>query len=67
MDIAPLTLSPTQAAAFLGVGRTKLLALVRAGRIEARTLDGRIRVSVEALRAFHAALPVYKPGELAAP
>ena len=30
----PLTLSPREAAAYLGIGKTKLLALVRAGRIE---------------------------------
>lgn len=51
-------LSPTQAAEALGVGRTKLLALVRAGRLRCVMLDGRIRVPVEALQAFRDALPV---------
>jgi len=58
----PLTLSPSKAADFLGIGRTKMLHLIRSGRVEARTLDGRIRVSVASLRAFHDALPVYSVG-----
>jgi hypothetical protein len=33
--IKSLTLSPRQAAAFLGIGKTKLIALVHAGRIKA--------------------------------
>jgi excisionase family DNA binding protein len=53
----PLTLSPKKAAAYLGIGRTKLLELIKAGRIEARKLDGRIRVTTASLDAFHASLP----------
>ena len=55
--IEPLTLSPTRAAAHLGIGKTKMMALIRAGRIPVKRLDGRIRVSVAALKAFHDALP----------
>lgn len=61
--IQSLTLSPRQAAAFLGFGKTKLLALVHTGRIKAKSLDGRIRVSTDSLAAFHASLPDYTPPE----
>ena len=61
--IESLTLSPRQAATFLGIGKTKLIELVRAGRIKAKSLDGRIRVSTESLAAFHASLPDYTPPE----
>lgn len=57
----PLTLSPRKAATYLGIGKTKLLALVRAGRIEARKLDGRIRVTTLSLDSFHASLPTVTP------
>jgi excisionase family DNA binding protein len=50
-------LSPTDAAETLGVGRTKLLELVRSGRIACRMMDNRIRIPVEALQAFRDALP----------
>lgn len=53
----PLTLPPKKAAARLGIGRTKLLQLLKAGRIEAVKLDGRIRVTVASLDAFLAGLP----------
>ena len=36
-----LLLSPQRAGDFLGIGRTKLLALRRAGRVKAREIDGR--------------------------
>ena len=58
METKPLTLSPKKAAAYLGIGRTKLLELITAGRIEARKLDGRIRVTIASLDAFHASLPL---------
>ena len=61
--IQSLTLSPRQAAALLGIGKTKLIALVHAGRIKAKSLDGRIRVSTNSLAAFHASLPDYTPPE----
>lgn len=57
MSDTPLSLPPKKAAAYLGIGRTKLLELIADKRIEARKLDGRIRVSVASLDAFHAALP----------
>jgi excisionase family DNA binding protein len=55
--IEPLTLSPSKAAAFLGVGKTKMLALIRAGRIPAKRLDGRLRVAVADVKAFIDNLP----------
>jgi excisionase family DNA binding protein len=59
--LKPLTpfslLSPSDAADALGIGRTKLLAMVRTGRLPCRMLDGRIRIPVEALQAFRDALP----------
>jgi len=62
-SVQPLTLSPTKAAAFLGIGKTKMLALIRAKRIQVKMLDGRIRVSTAALQAFHDTLPDYVPGK----
>ncbi len=57
MDATPLTLSPKKAGAYLGIGRTKILELIKTGRIEASKLDGRIRVSTASHDAFHASLP----------
>ena len=44
--IDPLTLSPSKAAAYLGIGKTKMLELIRAKRVPVKMLDGRIRVAV---------------------
>ena len=41
----------------LAIGRTKLLELIRSGRIRCVMLDGRIRVPIEALEEFRDALP----------
>lgn len=57
-------LSTGQAAERLGVGKTKLLALVRTGRLLSTMFDGRIRVRVADIDAFIDALPKgYKPGK----
>ena len=56
----PLTMSPGRAAEYSGIGRTKLLELIRAGRIEVRDLDGRMRVIVASFDAFLEALPQYE-------
>ena len=61
METKPLTLPPKKAAAYIGIGRTKLLELITAGRIEACKLDGRIRVLVASLDAFLASLPKVTP------
>jgi len=63
MSTALQLLSPSQAAATLGVGRTKLLQLVRDGRIRCRMLDGRIRIPIEAIQEFRDALPAYEKGQ----
>ena len=56
--IEPLTYTASAAARRLGVGKGKLLALIRAGRLSAVNLDGRYRVRASDLAAFVAALPV---------
>lgn len=57
--IDPLKLyTPTEAANALALGRTKLMNLIRTGRLQVRMLDGRIRIAHEDLAAFRAALPV---------
>lgn len=56
-DIQPLTLSPRQAADYLGIGRTKTLDLIRSRRLAVVMLDGRIRVLREACEAFVSSLP----------
>ena len=55
----PVLQSARQAAEYLGVGRTKLLALIRAGRIKAKVLDGRIEVTTHSLDQFAEGLPDY--------
>jgi excisionase family DNA binding protein len=55
--LSPLTLSPTKAAQYLGLGKTKTLELIRAKRLKVFMLDGRIRVSTEACREFLNSLP----------
>jgi excisionase family DNA binding protein len=50
-------MSTRQAAAFLGVGRNKLLRLLQTKRIKAKDLDGRLRFTTESLREFLDALP----------
>ncbi len=55
--IVPLTLSPAKAAAFIGIGKTKMLELIRAKRVAVKMLDGRIRVSTDACRGFLNLLP----------
>lgn len=53
----PLTMNTRKAAAFLGIGRTKLLELFRAKRIKARDLDGRLQFETDSLLAFKNDLP----------
>jgi len=65
--VEPLTLSTRQAAAFLGVGRNKLLRLPQTKRIRAKDLDGRLRLTTESLREFLDALPDAMEAERQAP
>ena len=55
--IRPLLYSTGDAAKRLGVGRNKLLALLKAKRIRAVDIDGRLKFTDESLTAFIAALP----------
>ena len=41
----------------LGIGRTRLYALIAEGQIEARSCGGRTLIPAESLRAFLAKLP----------
>jgi len=56
----PRTMSPGKAAKYSGIGRTKLLQLARAGRIETKDLDGRMRIITASLDAFLENLPEYE-------
>ena len=56
-------LSTGHAAAFLGIGKIKLLALIRAERIPSKMLDDRIRIAI----AFAGSLPAYSPGKAVRP
>lgn len=58
------TLAPTvlaygipDACTALGIGRTRLYALIAEGRIEARACGGRTLIPADSLRAFLASLP----------
>jgi excisionase family DNA binding protein len=53
----PLLLSTGQAAKRLGIGKTKLLSLVRTGRLPCKMFDGRIRIPLAAIEQFNDALP----------
>ncbi len=53
----PALLPPQKAADFLGIGRTKLLALWRAGRLKAKRLDGRTYFVVASLQRVLDLLP----------
>jgi excisionase family DNA binding protein len=58
-------LTTGQARKAIGCGRSKLLGLVKSGRLPIKMLDGRIRISSEAIEAFVAELPTeYAPTPL---
>ena len=63
-EIKPLSLSPGKAGKVLGVGRTKVMGLVRSGRLSAVVLDNRIRITMQSIEALHASLPGYMPGQM---
>jgi hypothetical protein len=57
IEINSLTLSPAKAAAYIGIGKTKMLELIRTKRIPVKMLDGRTRITADACRAFVRSLP----------
>ena len=65
--IQPLLYSTRDAARRLGVGRNKLLALLKAKRIRAVDIDGRLKFTDESLTAFIADFPDALEVERAAP
>ncbi|WP_433361951.1 helix-turn-helix domain-containing protein [Actinoplanes sp. CA-142083] len=48
----PLLLTPEQAAAQLGIGRTKMFALIGGGEVESVTIGRHRRVPTDALAAY---------------
>lgn len=52
-----IALSPAEAAAALGVGRTTLFKLIRSGEINAKKSGGRTIIPVAELQRFVDALP----------
>jgi excisionase family DNA binding protein len=56
-----LLFTTEEAAAALGVGKTKLFALLRDGMLERRQLGGRTVIPAESLQAFAANLPRIEP------
>jgi excisionase family DNA binding protein len=52
IEITPLLLSTGQAARRLGVGKTKMLEMIRGKRIACKMLDGRIRVPLSSVEDF---------------
>jgi phage antirepressor YoqD-like protein len=67
MSRVPLLFSTRDAATFLGVGRTKLLELLRERRVRAKDLDGRLKFTAESLIAFRDRLPDALEAERQAP
>lgn len=53
----PRALTPTRAARYLGIGKTKMWGLIMSGRIPSRVLDGRRLILVTDLDAFLDGLP----------
>lgn len=65
--MSALLFSPTQAAIECGLSRTSILRAVRDGSLAAKQLNGRIRITADALADFVSNLPDYKPGDIPAP
>jgi hypothetical protein len=63
-SLKPLSLSVGDTGRVLGVGRTKVMSLVRSGRLAAVVFDKRIHVTTASIETLHAALPGYRPGQM---
>ena len=57
-----LLLTPLEAAALLGIGRTKVYALITSGKLASVRIDTSRRIPRAAIEAFVAALTVAAPG-----
>jgi excisionase family DNA binding protein len=57
MNHAILAYGIAEACAALGIGRTRLYALIGEGKIEARSCGGRTLIPADSLRSFVASLP----------
>ena len=55
--VEPLTYSGLAAFRLLGISKQKGFALIRDGRLQARVLDGRYRITRTAIDNFLASLP----------
>lgn len=60
MQIEPLVLGVKDAAAFIGLSRSRLYELIDENKIEARKLGARTVVPVASLKAFVAASPLLR-------
>jgi excisionase family DNA binding protein len=56
-------LTPTQAAKYLGIGKTKLYAEINAGRLKAKRHQGQTLITKEELDGWIADLPEHKPAD----
>ena len=54
-------LSPTEAARYLNIGKTKLYAEINSGRLKAKRSGGQTLITKEALDDWIAKLPDHKP------
>jgi excisionase family DNA binding protein len=61
--IQTLAYGISDACRVLGIGRTRLYALIGQGKIEARACGGRTLIPADSLRAFLASLPVAAIGK----
>ena len=61
IQIEPLSFTINQAAALIGVGRSKALSLVREGKLRAVAMDRRLRVLRPAIDEYLNSLPAYSP------
>ena len=64
MDMKPLSVSVATAGRILDSGRTKVMSLVRSGRLKAVAFDKRIHITTQSIEALHASLPGYVPGAM---
>jgi excisionase family DNA binding protein len=58
----PLSLSPSEAAAYVGLSLRGIYRLLAAGAITGRRTAGRTLIDGASLRAYYGGLPAYVPG-----